>query len=89
MAIGAAGENLDSNEISRRVGEAGRAGGFDEDELEPQECPVCGHSTLMATGPDDFGYGTTAGTCVVCSYHRSDDAAYETNLDQEWRARWE
>ena len=82
-------DNLDSNEISRRVREAERVSGFHEDELEPQECPVCGHNTLLATVPDDFGYGTTAGTCVVCSYHRSDDAAYEKNLDQEWRARWE
>lgn len=30
-----------------------------------------------------MGYGTTAGICPVCSYERSDDVAYESDMDAE------
>ncbi len=59
-----------------------------EVETPPQECPVCSHETLASTGSDDFGYGITAGTCLVCSYRRSADIAYNLGVDIHWEANW-
>ena len=57
--------------------------------FEPQDCPVCNRQTLQSTDGDDFGYGITAGTCLVCSYRRSDRIASELGMDLEWHLRWE
>jgi len=81
--------HLSANEITRRVDEAERANDFGDGDPKPQECPVCGNNTLLGTEADAFGYGTTAGTCLVCSYRRSEETAYDLNLDQEWRTRWQ
>jgi hypothetical protein len=55
-----------------------------EDIVAPQECPLCGFETMNREGGDDFGHGYTAGTCLVCSYHRSRHAvAYEAGAAAE------
>ena len=67
---------LDDDEISRRVDtlpDHRTPGGVDEP--EPQDCPVCGNTTLLAVGCDPYGYGIGAGHCHVCSYYRSPEAA--------------
>lgn len=81
--------HLGSDEIKRRVDEAEQAYDPSDEGPESQECPVCGNNTLVADASDEFGYGTTAGTCLVCSYLRSEDIAYDLNLDQEWKTRWQ
>lgn len=79
--------HLGSGEIERRVDEAERAFDPGDEGPEPQGCPVCGNNTLVADVSDEFGYGTTAWTCLVCSYRRSEDVAYDLNLDQERKTR--
>lgn len=67
---------LDDDEITRRVDtlpDYRTPGGVDEP--EPQDCPVCGSTTLLAVGCDPYGYGIGAGHCHVCSYYRSPEAA--------------
>jgi len=59
-----------------------------DDFTSPQLCPVCAEETITSTGGDDFGYNITAGTCLVCSYVRSDRIAYDLGVDQEWETRW-
>lgn len=78
---------LDYEEVERRV-EAAKDLLYlsPEDQLivgDPQECPVCEHATMNREGGDDFGHGFTAGTCVVCSYRRSDAMAYSRGMDVE------
>lgn len=58
------------------------------DAIALQERLVCGNETLVATGGDEFGYGTVSGTCQVCSYRQSDYATEELNLALEREARW-
>lgn len=59
-----------------------------DDFTSPQLCPVCDEETIASSGGDDFGYNITAGTCLVCSYVRSDRIAYDLGVDQEWETRW-
>ncbi|GAA1914266.1 hypothetical protein GCM10009737_14490 [Nocardioides lentus] len=59
---------LDDDDIKARVGAAERYRPDYDDPRQMQDCPVCGHQTLAPTGSDGFGYGHTAGTCVVCTY---------------------
>lgn len=80
---------LDDDEVRRRFAHAKQAltpfvkpG---EDVVEPQECPVCELDAMNREGGDDFGHGYVAGTCLVCSYRRSDDIAYELGIDIELR----
>jgi hypothetical protein len=54
-----------------------------EDIVWPQECPICDHEAMNHEGGDDFGYGYTGGTCLVCSYRRSDDVAYQAGAMAE------
>jgi hypothetical protein len=53
-----------------------------------QTCTAYSHDALVATGTDCFGYGIVAATCQVCSYRSSEHAAYELNLQTEWKVRW-
>ena len=79
---------LDEDDIEARVEAAERyAPGYD-DGRQMQDCPVCGHQTLVPTGGDGFGYGHTAGTCVVCTYRRGEHATYLLDLEDEWEFRW-
>lgn len=79
---------LDEADVQARVEAAERYAPHYDDGRELQDCPVCGHQTLVPTGTDGFGYGHTAGTCVVCSYRRSEHATYLLDLDDEWEFRW-
>lgn len=79
---------LDDEDVKARISSAERYAPSYDDGRELQGCPVCGHQTLVPTGADGFGYGNTAGTCVVCSYHRSEHATYVLDLDDEWEFRW-
>lgn len=79
---------LDDEDIEARVEAAERYVPRYDDGREMQVCPVCGHHTLVPTGGDGFGYGNTPGTCVVCTYRRSEHATYLLDLDDEWEFRW-
>ncbi|MEV0041226.1 hypothetical protein [Streptomyces sp. NPDC050804] len=46
-----------------------------------QLCPVCGHQTLLVAGTDPFGMNVGHGTCLICSYHRTEEVA---EADAEW-----
>lgn len=46
---------------------------------------MCGYEALIPTGGDEMGYAITAGTCFVCSYARSEDAAQELQLSAEFQ----
>jgi hypothetical protein len=82
---------LDEDEVDRRANHSALAlaSMTSEDDMEPQDCSVCGRTALLSSGGDDFGYGITAGTCLVCSYRRSDRIAYDLGVDLEWELRWE
>jgi len=79
---------LDEEEVNRRTQHAALI--WDphpgDPYVEPQECPVCDRQTLQSTDGDAFGYGITAGTCLVCSYRRSDRIA--DDLVMRLRLRW-
>ncbi|WP_133241165.1 hypothetical protein [Nocardioides gansuensis] len=78
-------EMLSDEEMERRaeaVSESPIAPAWD-DYPELQDCPVCGYASLIPTGGDEMGYGITAGTCFVCSYARSEDAAHELQFSAE------
>jgi hypothetical protein len=79
---------LDEEEVNRRTQHAALI--WDphpgDPYVEPQECPVCDRQTLQSTDGDAFGYGITAGTCLVCSYRRSDRIA--DDLVMQLRLRW-
>ncbi len=79
---------LDEDDIEARVEAAERYAPDYDDGRQMQDCPVCGHHTLVPTGGDGFGYGRTAGTCVVCTYRRSEHATYLLDLEDEWEFRW-
>jgi hypothetical protein len=84
-------ELLDDDEVQRRIEFAESAlaptpGEYDEG---PQECDVCENETMNREGRDDFGYGYVLGTCVVCSYRRSDDVAHQSGMDAEMRRQME
>lgn len=79
---------LDEEDIEARVEAAERYTPHYDDAVDLQDCPVCGHQTLVPTSADGFGYGHTSGTCVVCSYQRSEHATYLLDLDDEWEFRW-
>lgn len=84
-------EFLPDDEIERRVEQASSSPAAPDyfDAAAIQDCPVCGYETLIPTGSDEMGYGITAGTCFVCSYVRSDDAAHELQSSAEFRRLWE
>jgi hypothetical protein len=50
---------------------------------------VCDRTALASTGQDPFGYGITAGTCLVCSYRRNEVIAWNLGRDLEWDRGWE
>lgn len=79
---------LDEEDIEARVGAAERYAPDYDDGRQMQDCPVCGYQTLVPTGGDGFGYGNTSGTCVVCTYRRSEHATYLLDLSDEWELRW-
>jgi hypothetical protein len=33
-------------------------------------------------------YGIVAGTCLICSYRRTSDIAYDLGMHMEWDLRW-
>ncbi|GAB3033097.1 hypothetical protein GCM10011376_25590 [Nocardioides flavus (ex Wang et al. 2016)] len=84
-------EFLPEDEIERRVEQAPSSPAAPDyfDAAAIQACPVCGYETLIPTGGDEMGYGITAGTCFVCSYTRSEDAAHDLQSSAEFRRLWE
>ncbi|MDN5563681.1 MAG: hypothetical protein L0G49_07905 [Luteococcus sp.] len=74
---------MGDDEVERRARTAWQHHDPDSGDAEPSECPVCLHTTVIATGADEYGYGITAGTCIVCSYTRSAYAARQENLQLE------
>lgn len=84
-------ELLSDDEIERRVEQASSSPAAPDyfDAAAIQDCPVCGYETLIPTGSDEMGYGITAGTCFVCSYARSEDAAHELQSSAEFRRLWD
>lgn len=86
-------ELLDEEEQQRRVVAAADVGPADPKEqmmqLEPQDCPICWHTTILPTGPDSFGYGIVSGTCFVCGYHLTEHEADLRNLQMEFHHRWD
>jgi len=54
--------------------------GEDGGPVEVDECPLCGHFALLVTSFDDFGGTEGPGICVVCSYERSDQTAYDSAM---------
>ncbi len=84
---------LDEDEQQRRIQVASEAGSCDlKDHLvepDPQECPVCGHETLLPEGGDGYGYGVVVATCFVCSYHQSEHETETINQRLEFKRRWD
>lgn len=72
---------LGEDEVSRRRDSVQDSLPWDPKErdacLDPQECPVCDSEALLVSEVDIFGVGVGAGTCFVCSYHRSPSVAYD------------
>jgi hypothetical protein len=79
---------LDEDDIGARAEAARRYAPRYDESVELQGCAACGHQTLVPTASDGFGYGNTPGTCVVCSYRRSEHATYLLDLEDEWEFRW-
>ena len=69
-------EMLDDAEIQRRMQDLpDLTHPNDPNANPPSECPVCGYDALLTSGCDDYGYGFGSGSCFVCSYFRSYEAA--------------
>jgi hypothetical protein len=61
----------------------------DPEDYEAQDCPVCGNDgTLTTDSIDDLGVGYGPGTCVVCSYERSSEIAYQLAMETVYENKW-
>lgn len=59
------------------------------DVMEPEECDECLRRTFVPMGYDDSGGTATVGLCVACGYRRSEQAAWDLYVAQEWALRWQ